>query len=290
MRRMSARALAKFSAALCRGLIEARPSSRPSSKSTPAFSAALCRGLIEARPSSRPSSKSTPAFSAALCRGLIEAYLIGRVLGGELGGFPRLYAAASLKLFPSGEKYAGEFRFSAALCRGLIEAGYAVYVWLDAVPFSAALCRGLIEADPPRVRPPASRSGFPRLYAAASLKRSGIRCGAQRGSRFSAALCRGLIEASAGVPGVRAVHWFSAALCRGLIEAPAPDVVTAGGDARFPRLYAAASLKPAPVPDRHARGSGFSAALCRGLIEASPPAPIRTSLPSVFRGFMPRPH
>ena len=37
---------------------------------------------------------------------------------------------------------------------------------------------------------------------------------------------------------------------------------------RFPRLYAAASLKPRGVPVRVVSGTGFSAALCRGLIEA----------------------
>ena len=60
------------------------------------FSAALCRGLIEAAASgtTRPSCTS---FSAALCRGLIEA---GSGAAGQAGcatGFPRLYAAASLK-------------------------------------------------------------------------------------------------------------------------------------------------------------------------------------------------
>ena len=37
--------------------------------------------------------------------------------------------------------------------------------------FSAALCRGLIEALRSRCRAGASRRRFPRLYAAASLKR-----------------------------------------------------------------------------------------------------------------------
>ena len=38
-------------------------------------------------------------------------------------------------------------------------------------PFSAALCRGLIEADFDGSRPTGRNRGFPRLYAAASLKR-----------------------------------------------------------------------------------------------------------------------
>ena len=39
--------------------------------------------------------------------------------------------------------------------------------------FSAALCRGLIEASKPCPISARRRSGFPRLYVAASLKRSG---------------------------------------------------------------------------------------------------------------------
>ena len=64
-----------YSAALCRGLIEARTgSSRRCRRSR--YSAALCRGLIEATstPSTRPSASR---YSAALCRGLIEAAKAG---------------------------------------------------------------------------------------------------------------------------------------------------------------------------------------------------------------------
>ena len=63
------------------------------------------------------------------------------------GGFPRLYAAASLKRM-------------ARTAYAKLEEG-----------FSAALCRGLIEAMRPRHRMRARLPGFPRLYAAASLKR-----------------------------------------------------------------------------------------------------------------------
>ena len=64
--------------------------------------------------------------------------------------------------------------------------------------FSAALCRGLIEAGRCPVRTCPSARGFPRLYAAASLKQhagGGIR---ECPLAFSAALCRGLIEARSG--------------------------------------------------------------------------------------------
>ena len=90
-----------------------------------------------------------------------------------------------------------------------------------------------------------------------------------------------------------AIDLVSAALCRGLIEATHPIRTSAdrtrrfprlyaaaslkqrgvpherGGGVRFPRLYAAASLKPAWRRGDVHRARGVSAALCRGLIEAS---------------------
>ena len=59
---------------------------------------------------------------------------------------------------------------------------------------------------------------------------------------------------------------FSAALCRGLIEEAAASRTPHTPGRRFPRLYAAASLK--------------------NLLDAVP-LPGRAG---VFRGFMPRPH
>ena len=90
--------------------------------------------------------------------------------------------------------------------------------------------------------PAVADAGFPRLYAAASLKHLGRHHPADLGNGFSAALCRGLIEAT-GRPG-----W--------------PGSV----DRRFPRLYAAASLKHSIQSRLHGERV------------------------IVFRGFMPRPH
>ena len=89
-----------------------------------------------------------------------------------LHGFPRLYAAASLKRVGGGSlaREPGH-RFSAALCRGLIEARILATRTRTTVWFSAALCRGLIEASATCASARCSSSGFPRLYAAASLKR-----------------------------------------------------------------------------------------------------------------------
>ena len=61
---------------------------------------------------------------------------------------------------------------------------------------------------------------------------------------------------------------FSAALCRGLIEAGIVNCLVDNIVYSFPRLYAAASLKPIPVLPLVAPAVRFSAALCRGLIEA----------------------
>ena len=62
---------------------------------------------------------------------------------------------------------------------------------------------------------------------------------------------------------------FSAALCRGLIEARITSAPSAPCSRRFPRLYVAASLKPARGRSRERAAREFSAALCRGLIEAA---------------------
>ena len=61
-----------FSAALCRGLIEAS-ALRGESVGVSWFSAALCRGLIEAGNPRFGLFLDRNKFSAALCRGLIEA-------------------------------------------------------------------------------------------------------------------------------------------------------------------------------------------------------------------------
>ena len=135
------------------------------------------------------------------------------------------------------------------------------------------------------------QDGFPRLYAAASLKDGprGWRCGSQvrRFPRlYAAASLKGARRGSGPLGDVP----FSAALCRGLIEGYwhiAPDVPSRGG---FPRLYAAASLKgyracrlrrcPRRFPRLYA-----AASLKEDLGGAGSPRPAR-----VFRGFMPRPH
>ena len=163
----------------------------------------------------------------------------------DVGGFPRFYAAASLKHACIAADGGADSRFSAVLCRGLIEAvrrrlpARARFDRFSAVlcrgliearhprgragqdvRFSAVLCRGLIEARLAATRRRAVR-GFPRFYAAASLKRPGWRSRGLPQRWFSAVLCRGLIEAGPGAGGPdRPSAGFSAVLCRGLIEAP----------------------------------------------------------------------
>ena len=205
------------------------------------FSAALCRGLIEAWVAGTALHSSNEVFSAALCRGLIEATLLYWSLRLALSRFPRLYAAASLKLGWHRTSRAVDDEFSAALCRGLIEASIRGRTSPSPFPFSAALCRGLIEAAPGTGTGPQSARGFPRLYAAASLK-------LQTAPLVSCLLI--------GFPRLYA----AASLKR--VHAPRRR---AHRKSCFPRLYAAASLK---------RGAGHRGAGHRG----------------VFRGFMPRPH
>ncbi len=86
----------------------------------PSFSAALCRGLIEALPAGNQFTpmESFPRLYAAASLKQKARKLLGR---GE-DRFPRLYAAASLKHHPREHPRSGEVPFSAALCRGLIEA------------------------------------------------------------------------------------------------------------------------------------------------------------------------
>ena len=182
-------------------------------------------------------------------------------------GFPRLYAAASLKQRDP------------------------VVAQLDAVAgFSAALCRGLIEAIPASIATSRGTGRFPRLYAAASLKRGRGDGRARARRRFSAALCRGLIEAPRGV-GRRSPHGekFSAALCRGLIEASlAKNAAIAASS--FSAALCRGLIEAASPRTPHRPRWTFSAALCRGLIEARPRRATPPASPTVFRGFMPRPH
>ena len=74
--------------------------------------------------------------------------------------FPRLYAAASLKL------------------------RIGVVRRFDFGPFSAALCRGLIEADLNQRDAALLFPRFPRLYAAASLKQRVPSASDRNGLRF----------------------------------------------------------------------------------------------------------
>ena len=113
--------LTPYSAALCRGLIEAAVEMASRIRLTRmgiprlyaaaslkqdidifedidrgVYSAALCRGLIEA-PARPRQEHRTASYSAALCRGLIEASNDPRTRSSVPLRIPRLYAAASLK-------------------------------------------------------------------------------------------------------------------------------------------------------------------------------------------------
>ena len=168
------------------------------------------------------------------------------------GSFPRLYAAASLKLLRSLRSRLRLQALSAALCRGLIEAvaEEAVYREVD-LCFPRLYAAASLKRATESLTLPGQILCFPRLYAAASLKHEV----AQDGPRF--------------------VDGLSAALCRGLIEAKKRAGMMSPCSCRFPRLYAAASLKRRRGPPGSPRDRQLSAALCRGLIEAGrrPAAP-----------------
>ena len=109
------------------------------------YSAALCRGLIEAW--------LEHAYALKVARGIPRLYAAaslkpaGRRRGRDQRRqrIPRLYAAASLKHGHHPGRAQGATRaYSAALCRGLIEAAAASPPAPAAPPYSAALCRGLI--------------------------------------------------------------------------------------------------------------------------------------------------
>ena len=158
------------------------------------FSAALCRGLIEAaalHPVRRRAPRSFPRLYAAASLKLMQ-----RDDGvGETVRFPRLYAAASLKRFTQAEERGVPGRFPRLYAAASLKRGEGIARLAGRAKFSAALCRGLIEASPHGRPARAQACGFPRLYAAASLKRRfRLRDCAPAGA-FSAALCRGLIEA-----------------------------------------------------------------------------------------------
>ena len=158
-------------------------------------------------------------------------------------GFPRLYAAASLK------------HDMLSLIMSLLS------------EFSAALCRGLIEALLLQRALSCGWRCFPRLYAAASLKHAPGGPEAPEEGAFSAALCRGLIEA---------------ALALALAPWCGPG---------FPRLYAAASLKQGHgAAAQRAAARGFPRLYAAASLKRpSVVVPIRSE-GQVFRGFMPRPH
>ena len=149
-----------------------RPGDTEEGPSPRRFSAALCRGFIEACCTRERWWRRRSCFPRLYAAASLKQIHGGSLLSGFVMGFPRLYAAASLKPRAARDLGDGLPGFSAALCRGFIEASCIRGLSSQRITFSAALCRGFIEA-PRLARTAASRSrGFPRLYAAASLKRA----------------------------------------------------------------------------------------------------------------------
>jgi len=166
------------------------------------LSAAIRRGLIEAYTTWRKFSDSRRPLSAAIRRGLIEAVVLFYLSVVVIVCYPRRFAAASLKrLGHHGQPPAGN-PLSAAIRRGLIEAPRGTRrTWTCCQRrLSAAIRRGLIEARLGLACASGSTSGYPRRFAAASLKPAYDMLTEETRTRLSAAIRRGLIEASAACP------------------------------------------------------------------------------------------
>ena len=109
---------------------------------------------------------------------------------------------------------------SAAIRRGLIEAVLQHprrHVLVDLI--SAAIRRGLIEAEPCRRPWPRPAPGFPRPFAAASLKRREARVGRRRREGFPRPFAAASLKRAARPARRTRGGWISAAIRRGLIEA-----------------------------------------------------------------------
>ena len=98
---------------------------------------------------------------------------------------------------------------------------------------------------------------FPRLYAAASLKRAGCRPGPPGSSSFPRLYAAASLKPYDELLAEATRLGFSAALCRGLIEAACRRSDRSTPWRRFPRLYAAASLKRQPQRPRPATPARF---------------------------------
>ena len=156
-------------------------------------------------------------------------------------GFPRLYAAASLKP----------------------RIPWTCEVLAPSFPRLYAAASLKLHSYSYPLRPAPRR--FPRLYAAASLKLPEGALHRKRGQSFPRLYAAASLKRIVGGKSIRPVGRFSAALCRGLIAALRSFSSLLLTEC-FPRLYAAASLKPVTPWTRERHGA------------------------VVFRGFMPRPH
>ena len=138
---------AKYSAALCRGLIEASIAAQRCWTIWGVYSAALCRGLIEASGNLQGEHICAESleYSAALCRGLIE-------------DFP-------MRAFPAA--------YSAALCRASLKLPEFLWRVVEDIGIPRLYAAASLKpvTDCKRAVNSLNIFGIPRLYAAASLKR-----------------------------------------------------------------------------------------------------------------------
>ena len=107
---------------------------------------------------------------------------------------------------------------------------------------------------------------------------------------ISAAIRRGLIEAQLVEASIRTRKTISAAIRRGLIEAGMRgSLIPVNVESRFPRPFAAASLKPAVWDKVGERNARFPRPFAAASLKHDSPPTTRSEFDD-FRGHSPRPH
>ena len=134
----------------------------------PPFSAALCRGLIEARACAGRRGTCSPSFPRLYAAASLKL-VIDRNIDAQKRGFPRLYAAASLKHSDWDQTCLfGRLRFPRLYAAASLKLAVSAASSISFSLFSAALCRGLIEACCPfggrRARSSVFRGFMPRPH------------------------------------------------------------------------------------------------------------------------------
>ena len=137
------------------------------------YSAALCRGLIEAALPPGASERRWGSIPRLYAAASLKQTGVSDLIH-HLHRIPRLYAAASLKHPVRRRARMSHRMYSAALCRGLIEARCAPHIGCSCRRIPRLYAAASLKRPNVAPRGP-HRHRIPRLYAAASLKRRHLR-------------------------------------------------------------------------------------------------------------------